>query len=87
MRQRFTIDPAAWKRACEYAALTNRTPSELIVEALEQMQARYPKQPKIDDGMEERIFKRVLASLASQVPAGTLQDDLDDISWARHDGT
>jgi hypothetical protein len=72
MRVRFTIDGEAWKRAVEYAGATHRTPSELVVEALEQMQARYPKKAKIDAETEERIARRVLTLLRATVPAGTL---------------
>lgn len=71
MRPRFTIDREAWVRACAYAEATHRTPSELVVEALEQIQARYPKTPRCDESMEERVAARVLALLASRVPAGT----------------
>lgn len=71
MRPRITIPDAAWKRACEYAEATHRNPSQLVVEALEQMQARYPKRPRIDADAEERIVARILEKLAPQVPAGT----------------
>lgn len=43
MRARFTIPSAAWGRARAYAEATNRTPSELICEALDQIQKRYPR--------------------------------------------
>jgi hypothetical protein len=46
MRPRFTISTEKWKRACEYAEATNRTPSELVNEALDQIQSRYPKPKK-----------------------------------------
>jgi hypothetical protein len=71
MRARFTIADSAWGRAQAYAEATNRTPSELICEALDQIQARYPKTPRCNGTCEERVIARILADLASQVPAGT----------------
>lgn len=74
MRVRFSIDKTEWQRACEYAAATHRTPSELVVEALEQMQARYPRKglqaTRIDldalaDAVAERMQTRVLAGTLS----------------------
>jgi hypothetical protein len=68
MRPRFTIDSKAWKRACEYAEATHRTPSELVVIALEQIQARYPKPKKaietydldlLADKVAERLKERI----------------------------
>jgi hypothetical protein len=70
-RRRFTIDDAQWGRALEYAKLTNRTPSQLICEALDQIQTRYPKTPRCNGTCEERVTARILADLASRVPAGT----------------
>jgi len=72
-RRRFTIDDARWARACEYAEATNRTPSELICEALDQIEARYPKHAKINETDEDRIITRIMAKLALQVPAGTFK--------------
>lgn len=72
MRVRITIDPEKWNRALAYAKDTNRSPSELVCEALDQIQARYPKTPRCNKTCEERVIARILASLASGVPAGTL---------------
>ena len=80
MRIRFTIDSASWKRACEYAEATNRTFTELVCEALDQLQARYPKRPRCDATCEERVMARVLAQLTPQVHAGTSGADLEDDS-------
>lgn len=71
MRPRFTIDADRWKCACEYAAATNRTPSELVVEALDQIQARYPKKARRNESDVERLAVQVAALLGLQVPAGT----------------
>jgi len=71
MRARFTIAAPAWGRARAYAEATNRTPSELICEALDQIQARYPKTPRCNETCEERVMARILANLAPRVPAGT----------------
>jgi hypothetical protein len=46
MRPRFTTTADKWRKACEYAEATNRTPSELVNEALDQIQSRYPKPKK-----------------------------------------
>jgi hypothetical protein len=46
MRVRFTIDSERWEKALAYAKATNRTSSELICEALDQIEARYPKRPQ-----------------------------------------
>lgn len=73
MRVRFTVDKAAWTRACEYATATHRTPSELVVEALEQMQARYPKRRQYTETEVDAMVIQVAAKLGLQVPAGTLQ--------------
>jgi hypothetical protein len=73
MRVRFSIETSALDRAKEYAKATHRTLSELIVESLEQIQARYPKGPKIDAVAEERIINRILAILSSRVQVGTLE--------------
>ena len=72
MRARFTISPEAWARAREYAKATNRTPSELVVEALEQIQARYPsKRHHATETDIDVLAGKVAAIIASKVPAGT----------------
>lgn len=71
MRVRFTIDKDRWQRAYEYAEATNRTPSELIVEALDQIQARYPKRRQCAENDLDALCIKVAARLGLQVPAGT----------------
>lgn len=71
MRARFTIDKARWSRACEYAEATNRTPSELVAEALEQIQARYPKRRQCVETDLDVLAGKVARLLSLQVPAGT----------------
>lgn len=71
MRVRFTIDAAAWRAACEYAELTNRSPSELIAEALEQIRARYPKRRRSTETDLDVLAGKVAEKLALQVPAST----------------
>jgi hypothetical protein len=71
MRPRFTIADDAWKRACQYAADTHRTPSELVVEALEQLQARYPKRHRTIAEAEFDALCEKVALRLSTVPAGT----------------
>ena len=68
MRPRFTIDADKWKRACEYAELTNRTPSELVVEALEQIQARYPKRRHASELTLEALADKVADIIALRYP-------------------
>ena len=70
-RVRFTIDPERWARACEYAEATNRTPSELVCEALDQMQARYPKRPHTTETDLDALVSKIAARLGLRVPAGT----------------
>ena len=72
MRVRFSIETEAWRRACEYAELTHRTPSELVVEALEQIQARYPKRRHMAESDLDELALRIAQKLGLQVPAGTL---------------
>lgn len=72
MRVRFTTDKAAWARACEYAKATNRTPSELVAEALEQIQARYPKRRGYTETELDVLCSKVAVKLGLRVPAGTL---------------
>jgi hypothetical protein len=44
MRVRITVgSPVWWEKVLAYATDTNRTPSELVCEALDQIMARYPK--------------------------------------------
>lgn len=73
MRVRFSIDKDDWRRACEYAEATHRTPSGLIVEALDQMQARYPRKglqaTRID---MDAIVAAVVEKMQGRVLAGTL---------------
>lgn len=71
MRPRFTITPEKWRKACDYAKATNRTPSELVVEALEQIQARYPKRHHCAESELDDIVSKVSARLGLQVQAGT----------------
>ena len=71
MRVRFSIDSEAWKRACEYAESTHRTPSELICEALAQIEARYPKRRHETEKDFDVLVSQVAAKLGLQVPAGT----------------
>ena len=74
MRVRFSIDPAAWARACEYAELTHRSPSELVVEALEQLQARYPKRRHASetdiDALVDEVCKRIALRYPQVHPEG-----------------
>ena len=44
IRKRIMIDEDLYKAALDYAALDNRTFSELIHEAIKQMMRRYPKE-------------------------------------------
>jgi predicted transcriptional regulator len=71
MRIRFTIDDARWSRVQEYAEATNRTTSELICEALDQIQARYPKRRHAAETELDVLASKVAAILRLQVPAGT----------------
>lgn len=73
MRRRFTIDEDRWHKALEYAKATNRTPSELICEALDQMQARYPKRRQEPKYSNMALAADVAKILRLQVPAGTLE--------------
>lgn len=77
MRVRITIEPCVWKRACAYASATHRTPSELVAEALEQIQARYPKCPKSIETDLDVLAAKVAEKLALRVPAGTLEAKID----------
>jgi hypothetical protein len=73
MRVRFTAKSSEWwDGVLAYAEATNRTPSELVCEALDQIQARYPKRPRSNESEEERIIRRILDRLPPRVPAGTL---------------
>ena len=76
MRPRFTITPEKWRKACEYAKATNRTPSELVAEALEQIQARYPKRRQCAESELDVLADKVAAILAPRVLAGTYSDNL-----------
>jgi tRNA A37 N6-isopentenylltransferase MiaA len=71
-RRRFTIDDARWSRALEYAEATNRTPSELVCEALDQIQARYPKRRHATETDVDVLAGKVAGLLGLRVPAGTL---------------
>ena len=71
IRPRFTITPEKWRKACDYAKATNRTPSELVVEALEQIQARYPKRHHCAESELDDMVAKVSARLGLQVQAGT----------------
>lgn len=71
MRVRFTTDKAAWDRACKYAKATNRTPSELVAEALEQIQARYPKRRQGAETGIDALRAEVRALRRLVVQAGT----------------
>ena len=71
VRVRFSIEKLRWQKACEYAEATNRTPTELICEALEQMQTRYPKRPRCTETELDVLAAKVASKLSLQVPAGT----------------
>ena len=43
LRVRFSIDTEAWRRACEYAELTHRTPSGFIAEIMDQYINNHPR--------------------------------------------
>lgn len=75
---RFAIDAADWDRACEYAKATNRTPSELVAESLDQIQARYPKRRQYVETDLDVLAAKVARLLASQVPAGTSGANLQE---------
>jgi hypothetical protein len=71
MRVRFSIDSAKWTDALAYAEATNRSPSELICEALDQIQARYPKRRHATETSLIELAVKVADILGLQVPAGT----------------
>jgi predicted RNA-binding protein with PIN domain len=71
MRVRFTITSDRWEQAKEYAKATNRTTSELINEALEQIQARYSKRHRSPAESELDALSVLVADRLSRVPAGT----------------
>jgi hypothetical protein len=72
-RRRFTRDADKWEFDCEYAKATNRTPTQLINEALDQMEARYPiKRRHATEVDLDTLASKVAAIIASQVRAGTL---------------
>lgn len=80
MRVRFTIDNDRWARAREYAEATNRTPSELVAEALDQMQARYPKRRQCVETDLDVLAAKVAEKLGLQVHAGTLWGKREEAS-------
>ena len=82
MRVRFTTDKAAWARACEYAKATNRTPSELVSEALDQIQARYPKRRGCDETGIGALRAEVRALRRLVVQAGTYSGIMDAVADA-----
>ncbi len=72
-RVRFSIDAEAGSRAKQYAKDTHRNTTEMICEALEQLQARYPKRPHGTQTDLDALASKVAAILRLHVPAGTLQ--------------
>jgi hypothetical protein len=71
LRVRLTVDGGIWRRAVVYAADTNRTPAELVDEALEQIMARYPRRRQAAETDVEALAAKVAEILATRVPAGT----------------
>jgi hypothetical protein len=72
IRVRFTTrSQEFWNTVLQYAKDTNRTPSELVNEALEQMMARYPKrrhEAKFDlDALADKVAT-IIAQRYPQVP-------------------
>jgi hypothetical protein len=86
-RRRFIIADDKWDRVVEYAEDTNRTTSELICEALDQIMARYPKRRHATECDLDALAIKVAEIIALRYPQVPLREDISDISWARHDGT
>jgi hypothetical protein len=73
MRVRITVGSAVWwDKVLAYATDTNRTPSELVCEALEQIMARYPKRRQCVETDLDVLAAKVAKKLSLHVPAGTL---------------
>jgi hypothetical protein len=70
MRVRFTAKSREWWDAVmDYAEATNRTPSELVCEALDQIQARYPKKSaKASDTDLSALASRVVDIIVQRYP-------------------
>jgi hypothetical protein len=75
-RRRVTIPDDLWSRICQYAKDTNRSTSELVCEALEQIMARYPvkrngpKSTEIDIHALAHEVADILRLRYPQVPSG-----------------
>ena len=69
MRVRFTAKSLSWwKGVLQYAEDTNRTPSELICEALDQIQARYPKRRQATQTDMDAICNEIAKRFSLRYP-------------------
>ena len=89
MRVRFTIAHEKWAAAEQYAKDTNRSTSELICEAIDQLMARYPKRRHATetdlDVLTDKVAKK-LRLRYPQVPPGSKGPGLLGVDWNRIGG-